>query len=153
MGLTNGNYVPGTFLTQQLTGFPPPNPMLLPAYIPNPPDKPPGTLSVTPEVIPNPLRKAIGLVTPAELAAALNVQEETLAVWRSTGKGPAYIKLGKHVFYRMNDLDWWVDTRMPEKGTLPSSGYDPLKPLIPMEGLAGVDDADEEVPPAQIASI
>lgn len=34
-------------------------------------------------------------------------KEQTLAAWRSQGRGPAYIKMGKKVMYRGVDiLDW-----------------------------------------------
>lgn len=78
------------------------------------------------------LRSKLGLITPGELAAALGLQEETLTVWRGSGAGPDYVKLGKKVFYRLDDLNWWVGTKFPETHA---------KPLVP---LAGVDDADAE---------
>ena len=34
------------------------------------------------------------LLTPAELAAMLGMSPRTLANWRSTGKGPPYLKIG-----------------------------------------------------------
>ena len=34
------------------------------------------------------------LLTPAELAAMLGMSPRTLANWRSTGKGPPYVKIG-----------------------------------------------------------
>lgn len=34
------------------------------------------------------------LLKPAEMAKALKVSESTLAQWRSSGLGPAFIKLG-----------------------------------------------------------
>ncbi|MCH4858786.1 helix-turn-helix transcriptional regulator [Bifidobacterium pseudocatenulatum] len=34
------------------------------------------------------------LLTPAELAAMLGMSVRTLANWRSTGKGPPYLKIG-----------------------------------------------------------
>ena len=34
------------------------------------------------------------LLTPSEMAKALSVSENTLAVWRCKGVGPDYIKLG-----------------------------------------------------------
>ncbi|WP_373185802.1 helix-turn-helix transcriptional regulator [Bifidobacterium pseudocatenulatum] len=34
------------------------------------------------------------LLTPAELAVMLGMSVRTLANWRSTGKGPPYLKIG-----------------------------------------------------------
>lgn len=34
---------------------------------------------------------------------------KSLAVMRCTGNGPAFVKLGKAVFYRRDDLDAWID--------------------------------------------
>lgn len=34
------------------------------------------------------------LLTPSELADTLGMSTRTLANWRSTGKGPPYVKLG-----------------------------------------------------------
>jgi len=44
-----------------------------------------------------------------EAAAYLNTKEGTLAVYRSTGKGPKYYKPnGKKIFYYVSDLDEWI---------------------------------------------
>ena len=37
----------------------------------------------------------------------------TLAQWRYLGKGPRYVKAGKHVLYRRSDIEAWL-----EKNTL-----------------------------------
>jgi len=34
-----------------------------------------------------------------------------LEIWRSTGKGPAYLKLGPLVRYAKSDLDAWLEAR------------------------------------------
>lgn len=39
------------------------------------------------------------LLTVTELAARYDKSQSTLANWRSAGIGPAYIKIGKKVFY------------------------------------------------------
>lgn len=59
---------------------------------------------------PNPplLRGVVGLITPSELATALNITDQTLAGWRCKGEGPDYVKLGKGVFYRLADVQAWV---------------------------------------------
>lgn len=38
-------------------------------------------------------------VSPAKTAAILNVKEETLATWRSQGRGPRYRKYGRSIEY------------------------------------------------------
>lgn len=55
------------------------------------------------------IRGALGLI-PEELAAEVLLLRsvDTLATWRSQKKGPAYVKLGKRVFYTVNDLQIWV---------------------------------------------
>ncbi|MCW1412161.1 helix-turn-helix domain-containing protein [Rhizobium sp. 1AS11] len=42
--------------------------------------------------------------TAPEVAGRLRVSEVTLARWRSTNKGPVYIKSGGRVLYRETDL-------------------------------------------------
>lgn len=54
------------------------------------------------------LRGIIGVITPGELAAAIRLSEQTLATWRSAKEGPSYVKLGKGIFYRMEDIQAWV---------------------------------------------
>ena len=51
------------------------------------------------------------LVLPAELAEEIVVPERTLAQWRYLGKGPAFIKVGKHVRYRRSDVEAWLDSQ------------------------------------------
>lgn len=58
------------------------------------------------------LRGVIGLITPAELAVAISVTEQTLSTWRTNGEGPDFVKLGKGVFYRLEDILAWVKKRV-----------------------------------------
>lgn len=44
------------------------------------------------------------VMNDVEAAEALDVAPTTLRKWRTTGRGPAYIKLGKNVRYRLEDL-------------------------------------------------
>jgi hypothetical protein len=48
------------------------------------------------------------LCSPDEAARRLHQAPQTLAQWRSEGRGPAYIKLGRKVFYTDGDLDAYV---------------------------------------------
>ncbi|MDG3014148.1 hypothetical protein [Speluncibacter jeojiensis] len=34
---------------------------------------------------------------------------QTLAVWRMKGAGPKFIRMGRHVRYRWEDVDAWLD--------------------------------------------
>ena len=36
--------------------------------------------------------------------------EKTLCVWRCLGRGPRFIKLARKVFYRLDDLDAFIET-------------------------------------------
>ena len=49
------------------------------------------------------------LMTPAEAAKALNSTYGTLAVWRCKGRGPAFQKVGSRVFYRLSDIQKYLD--------------------------------------------
>ncbi len=46
---------------------------------------------------------------PADAAEYLGVKPETLNQWRWLGRGPAYVKVGRTVVYRLKDLDAWLD--------------------------------------------
>ena len=48
------------------------------------------------------------LMTSREAADHLRTSEGALAQWRYRGVGPAYVKFGKRVMYRHEDLDAWV---------------------------------------------
>lgn len=50
-----------------------------------------------------------GLMTPRDAAVYIGVKINTLAVWRMTNKyGLPYLKLGKAIRYRKEDLDAWL---------------------------------------------
>ncbi len=46
-------------------------------------------------------------LTPRELSELLMVKIETLASWRSLGKGPPYRKLGRNCFYVAEECIRW----------------------------------------------
>jgi predicted DNA-binding transcriptional regulator AlpA len=50
------------------------------------------------------------LDTPAA-SAHLGVATTTLESWRSLRTGPAYLKIGRSVRYRLADLEAWLDSR------------------------------------------
>lgn len=49
------------------------------------------------------------LITPRELANELGLPETTIAQWRYRHIGPSYLKVGRHVRYRREDVDRWID--------------------------------------------
>lgn len=44
------------------------------------------------------------LLEPSQAAKILGVTEGTLRVWRSTKRGPAYVKQGHRVYYEQEEL-------------------------------------------------
>jgi len=66
----------------------------------------------------DPLRK------PPWAAEYLNVQVQTLAMWRSSGRHDLpFIKVGRRVMYRQSDLDAWLESRrVTHTGQLPAIG-------------------------------
>lgn len=50
------------------------------------------------------------LATTAEVAEVLGIPEHTLDTWRSRGKGPAYVKVGRHVRYSWSAVNEWLTT-------------------------------------------
>lgn len=55
------------------------------------------------------LRDSFALISPSDLAALLGVDERTLAVWRSQRRGPDFVKLGRAIFYRREDVLSWIE--------------------------------------------
>jgi excisionase family DNA binding protein len=52
------------------------------------------------------------LLTPDDAAAYLGaLPVRTLERWRYAGTGPAFVRVGKHVRYRLADLDAWIAER------------------------------------------
>jgi excisionase family DNA binding protein len=53
------------------------------------------------------------LLSTQELADYLGVPVNTLYQWRNKGYGPAGRRIGKHVRYRPEDVDAWLDGQVP----------------------------------------
>lgn len=52
------------------------------------------------------------LIPPSEASEYLGVTQDTLAVWRCTGRyAIPYLKVGRLVKYRRSDLDAWLTGR------------------------------------------
>lgn len=45
------------------------------------------------------------LMTPETLAERWNLNPTTLSQWRWNGRGPQYLKLGRRVMYRIQDVE------------------------------------------------
>jgi hypothetical protein len=51
----------------------------------------------------------VARLTVRETAAYVRLAAGTLNGWRSAGRGPRFIKLGRKVLYDTRDLDAWID--------------------------------------------
>lgn len=60
------------------------------------------------------------LFSPAELAEYLDVPVATLYAWRYHGEGPPGFRVGRHVRYRLTDVEQWLESRLDP--SLPSAG-------------------------------
>jgi excisionase family DNA binding protein len=49
-----------------------------------------------------------------ELAEYLGIPVQTIYQWRTKGYGPPGIRVGKHVRYRPEDVDKWLDDQPRE---------------------------------------
>ncbi|MEW1835942.1 helix-turn-helix domain-containing protein [Microbacterium sp. NPDC079995] len=49
-------------------------------------------------------------LTPEELASMLQLPQRTLDDWRYRGAGPAWLRLGKHVRYRLAAVEQWLSS-------------------------------------------
>src|SRR5262245_6986650 len=49
------------------------------------------------------------LLTQEQAATHIGVKPPTLASWRHYGKGPSYIKVGRSCFYKMADVEHWLN--------------------------------------------
>ena len=52
------------------------------------------------------------ILSTKEAAAYVRLGANTLEKLRLTGTGPAFLKLGRAVRYRSEDLDAWLDARV-----------------------------------------
>lgn len=52
---------------------------------------------------------ATPLMTSQEVADYLRVPLQTLAAWRVKGVGPKASRVGKHLRYRLADVDMWLE--------------------------------------------
>jgi len=52
------------------------------------------------------------LLHAADVAELLGIPVATLANWRASGKGPPYLRVGRHVRYRAIDVEAWIADRV-----------------------------------------
>jgi predicted DNA-binding transcriptional regulator AlpA len=55
-------------------------------------------------------------LTPQELARRERVPLKSVYVWNSTGTGPRYLRVGRHVRYRLSDVIAWEAARLVDRG-------------------------------------
>ena len=60
------------------------------------------------------------LLNPTEVSHYLGVPIGTLANWRYQGRGPASLRVGRHVRYRTEDLAMWVEAQLAD---IPRHGH------------------------------
>lgn len=56
------------------------------------------------------------LYAPPTVAEHLGLSVQALALMRHEGTGPAYVKLGRRVRYRMSDVEAWLDANTVTTG-------------------------------------
>jgi excisionase family DNA binding protein len=59
----------------------------------------------------NPLSVLDPLVTITELAEYLGVPVKTIYEWRQAGRGPVCVRIGRHLKFRLSDVQAWVDSQ------------------------------------------
>jgi hypothetical protein len=59
------------------------------------------------------IQKLLNLIAPSDTAKMLGVNLGTLSVWRCTKRYPLpYVKIGKKVFYRLEDIEKFIESRL-----------------------------------------
>lgn len=48
------------------------------------------------------------MLTVSDLADRLQVPVQTLYAWRHRGEGPRAVRVGRHLRYRIEDVDAWL---------------------------------------------
>ncbi len=54
---------------------------------------------------------SVNLFDDKTLAAFLKIPAKTPAQWRYLGRGPAFIRVGRHVRYRESDVTEWLASK------------------------------------------
>ncbi len=53
------------------------------------------------------------------ISRVLDCEEKTLQAWRSRGRGPAFVKIGRLVRYRGADVKQWINSRTVRSTSAP----------------------------------
>lgn len=61
------------------------------------------------------IQSELALLTPAEVSNLLRIPIKTLYAWRSRNLGPRALRLGKHLRYRTDDVQSWLDSEEMER--------------------------------------
>lgn len=56
------------------------------------------------------------LLGPEDLAGYLGVPLKTIYRWRYRGEGPASYRVGRHVRYKLEDVEAWLQARREQNG-------------------------------------
>lgn len=57
------------------------------------------------------LSPSMAFLTPEGLAQTLSIPQRTIDDWRYRGVGPTWLRIGKHVRYRMSDVEDWLRSK------------------------------------------
>ena len=55
------------------------------------------------------LRDCVGIVTATDLAEMFGVSQRLLRDWRRMEEGPRFLLVGRNYFYRIKDIQSWLD--------------------------------------------
>ncbi len=58
------------------------------------------------------------LLNPEAVAQRWNMNTQTLSQWRWNGRGPLYLKIGRRIFYRLEDISEFEEQRRCQNTTL-----------------------------------
>jgi excisionase family DNA binding protein len=61
------------------------------------------------------------LMTEDELCEVLGLSKPTLQTWRSLRKGPAWIKVGKRVFFDKRQVEAWLQSQARNPAEKPAA--------------------------------
>ncbi len=64
---------------------------------------------------PGPPHALADLMTPLHVSRYLGVPPGSLANWRYLGRGPAFLRVGRHVRYRTADVTARVEARLTDR--------------------------------------
>src|SRR5258708_38309336 len=72
-----------------------------------------------------------GLISPEELSQNFRLAVATLADWRSQGKGPPYLKIGRRVWYPRDRVLMWLREQIRE-GEVSNHGVKDSRGAVPL---------------------